>query len=85
MILYHEADKVYAQLKKIDSSSNDFIVDLSINSRNHEDKAVNLRFDANYFFDSWFYIHTLDHVYVTECYNQVKVPIYSFTLQIKVN
>ncbi|KAL7017739.1 hypothetical protein ACKWTF_010500 [Chironomus riparius] len=85
VILYREALKVFALLKKVESTTNDFVVHLSINSTNQKDKAVNLRFDANYFYETWSFIHTIDcYLSITEAYNKVNLPKDTFTLQIKI-
>jgi hypothetical protein len=82
-LLYRENDKVYAQLKKVDLPIDDFLLDLSIKTRENE---VNRRYDAKYFYDTWFYVHTLEYNYVS-CLHNTRVAVLqdSFVMKIKVN
>lgn len=82
--MHRDGDKVYALLKMIDLSVNDFIVDLSINSLKYKDKAVNAQYDAKYFNETWIYVHTIDTIKYLEARQEVIISIDSFTLQIKV-
>lgn len=69
--MHRDVRKVYALLKMIHSSTNDYVVDFTINKCESKDRVINVKYDAKYFYEHWLYILTGD-------------PKTPFALQIKV-
>jgi hypothetical protein len=84
-ILHRDGTQVYAQLKRVELFTNDVIVDLRINPQKNKDKVVNRKYDAKYFYETWFHIHTIVSGEVVQGINRVSVPQDSFVMQIKIS
>jgi len=61
-------------------------VDLSINTNKKKPQAINRQYDAKYFYETWFYVHTIENDYINGSYGtKVAVPQDSFIMNIKVS